>query len=129
MVPEWSDLAAVTTACTRPSTLRASRRIVACERYFRPGLSETSVGITNKTSVTVPRPAARCKPPCRSEGQSDGACVPGDWNMNGTDTVGLFRPRDATFYLRNTNTAGVADITFSFGGGAWQPIAGNWGLG
>jgi len=57
--------------------------------------------------------------------------VSGDWNANGTDTPGLYRPNDATFYLRNTNTQGNADLTVPFpdGQAEWLPVAGSFGLG
>jgi hypothetical protein len=40
------------------------------------------------------------------------------------DTVGLFK--DGTFFLRNSNTSGVADITFAFGSTGFYPVAGDW---
>ncbi len=41
------------------------------------------------------------------------------------DTVGAYK--DGVFYLRNTNTAGVADITAYFGGDTSDlPVAGDW---
>ena len=52
----------------------------------------------------------------------------GDWNSDGTDTVGLFRASDSTFYWRNTNSAGVADgsekVTTT---GTPYPVAGRFG--
>src|SRR5205814_1410243 len=50
----------------------------------------------------------------------------GDWDGNGTITIGVFDPKSATFYLRNSNSAGAADMTFQFGGGGWVPLAGDW---
>jgi uncharacterized delta-60 repeat protein len=46
----------------------------------------------------------------------------------GTDTVGLYDPSTSTFYLRNSNTPGFADLTFAYGaGGAGLiPITGDW---
>jgi len=46
----------------------------------------------------------------------------------GTDTIGLFEPAGSGFFLRNSNSVGVADITFPYGPGAagWIPIAGDW---
>ena len=54
--------------------------------------------------------------------------IAGDWNSDGTDTIGLFDPTNGIFYLRNSNTDGVADVTFAFGPkpGAAKPIAGDW---
>jgi len=42
----------------------------------------------------------------------------------GIDTIGVYRGN--TFYLRNTNTTGYADLTFPFGNSGYIPIAGNW---
>ena len=52
----------------------------------------------------------------------------GDWDGNGTSTVGLFDPETSTFYLNNSNTAGVADVVYRFGpaGSNWVPLAGDW---
>jgi len=46
----------------------------------------------------------------------------------GTDTIGLYDPSVSQFYLRNTNSAGPADLTFVFGsaGNGWTPITGDW---
>ena len=54
--------------------------------------------------------------------------IAGDWNGDGTDTVGLYNPAKSAFYLRNTNDTGYADVTFAFGaaGAGWIPIAGDW---
>ena len=50
--------------------------------------------------------------------------VVGDWDGNGTDTVGVYRGN--TFYLRNSNMIGYADFFFNFGVPGDQPIAGDW---
>src|SRR5262249_26130376 len=59
--------------------------------------------------------------------------VVGDWDGNGTDTVGAFDPvgqfgkPPATWYLRNSNTPGAPDIApFAYGAGGWAPHAGIW---
>jgi hypothetical protein len=52
--------------------------------------------------------------------------VIGDWDGDGTDTVGVFRPSETTVYLRNTNTTGPAEVTYVFGEAPWQPLAGFW---
>ncbi|MFG1675451.1 hypothetical protein [Micromonospora sp. NPDC049282] len=53
--------------------------------------------------------------------------ISGDWNGDGVDTVGVFRPSTSTFYLRDTNS-GDATRIFKFGHGPSGdiPIAGNW---
>ncbi len=50
--------------------------------------------------------------------------VTGDWDGNGTATIGIYR--NGVFYLRNSNTIGFADIVFAFGAPGDQPIAGDW---
>ena len=50
--------------------------------------------------------------------------VVGDWDGNGTTTIGTYR--NGTFYLRNSNSAGFADNVFAFGQSGDQPIAGDW---
>ena len=50
--------------------------------------------------------------------------VVGDWDGNGTTTIGIYRGN--TFYLRNENTIGFATIVFAFGQVGDQPVAGDW---
>jgi exo-beta-1,3-glucanase (GH17 family) len=50
--------------------------------------------------------------------------VVGDWDGNGTATIGIYR--NGSFYLRNSNTLGFADLVFAFGLPGDQPIAGDW---
>jgi len=58
--------------------------------------------------------------------------IAGDWNDDGKDTIGLYDPVSGTFYLKNSNSAGPADLTFHFGpafgssSANWLPIAGDW---
>jgi len=57
-------------------------------------------------------------------GAGGGQPVAGDWNGDGTDTIGFMTPT-GTWYLRNANAGGAADYTFSFGAGG-MPVAGDW---
>jgi predicted outer membrane repeat protein len=50
--------------------------------------------------------------------------VVGDWDGNGTVTIGIYR--NGYFYLRNSNTLGFAEEVFPFGKIGDQPIAGDW---
>lgn len=50
--------------------------------------------------------------------------VVGDWNGDGTVTIGIYR--NGSFYLRNSNTIGFADVVFPFGAPGDQPVAGDW---
>ena len=50
----------------------------------------------------------------------------GDWDCDGFDTVGVYRPSDGSAHLRNSNVFGFAEIEFFFGIPADMPIAGDW---
>jgi hypothetical protein len=60
--------------------------------------------------------------------------VAGDWDGNGTTTIGVFRPAGTRFntgtvdewILRNSNTAGNGDLDFLYGGPGDLPIVGDW---
>jgi subtilisin family serine protease len=52
--------------------------------------------------------------------------IAGDWDCDGIDTPGLYRPGDGYVYLRNSNSAGVADVSFYFGNPGDVPLAGDW---
>ena len=56
--------------------------------------------------------------------------VVGDWDGNGTTTVGVFDESTATWYLKNTNASGsIFDsdvITFRYGTRFTQPVVGDW---
>lgn len=55
--------------------------------------------------------------------------VVGDWNGDGTDTVGVFESSTGTWYLTNSLTDGVVP-GFQFGppSSGWIPVTGNWDL-
>ena len=50
----------------------------------------------------------------------------GDFNGDGTDTVGLHRESTGLVYFRNTNTQGIAEFEFYFGDPGDRLIAGDW---
>ena len=53
----------------------------------------------------------------------------GNWdgtNSSARDSIGVFRPSTATFYLRNSNSAGPVDIGFQWGATGDVPIVGDW---
>jgi hypothetical protein len=53
--------------------------------------------------------------------------VVGDWNGDGSDSVGVFAPQTATWYLRNENGSGAPDYApFAYGFATWKPVAGAW---
>src|SRR5215831_14304846 len=53
--------------------------------------------------------------------------VMGDWDGNGTTTIGVVDPATMTWYLKNSNGPGAPDITpFRFGAPGWIPVIGDW---
>ncbi|MBT8203245.1 MAG: hypothetical protein KJO87_08075, partial [Acidimicrobiia bacterium] len=54
--------------------------------------------------------------------------IAGDWDLDSDETVGLFRSSEERFYLRNDNSLGVADVSFSFGSAGRLPVAGDFAL-
>jgi peptidoglycan/xylan/chitin deacetylase (PgdA/CDA1 family) len=50
--------------------------------------------------------------------------VSGDWDGNGTTTPGVVRGN--TWYLRNSNSAGAADVVLSFGSPSDRVVTGDW---
>ena len=49
----------------------------------------------------------------------------GDWNGNGIDTIGLYQLSTTEFFLRNSNSGGVANRTFKYGIAGDIPIVGD----
>jgi Ca2+-binding RTX toxin-like protein len=71
-----------------------------------------------------------CGDPGLTVGRKGGNWAPivGDWDGNGTDTIGFFDPAGSVFMLRNSLTTGTADLTFGYGAGdaGWRPLVGTW---
>jgi S-layer protein (TIGR01567 family) len=44
----------------------------------------------------------------------------------GNDTIGIYRSSTSTFFLRNSNTAGFADIMVPYGTSGDTPVVGDW---
>ncbi|HEX8628981.1 MAG TPA: hypothetical protein VF755_12505 [Catenuloplanes sp.] len=59
--------------------------------------------------------------------RNDDVPVVGDWDGNGTDTIGVVQPLDANnnWALRNSNTAGAANVAFAFGDSR-PALTGDW---
>ncbi len=49
-----------------------------------------------------------------------------DWNGDGIDTVGLYRPGDGFLYLRNSNTQGPGETEIFYGEPSDIPVCGDW---
>ena len=41
--------------------------------------------------------------------------VAGDWDGDGKDTTGVFRPSNGVIFLKNKNETGIADIALNYG--------------
>ena len=52
--------------------------------------------------------------------------IAGDWNGDGKDTTGVFRPSNGALYLKNTNATGFADIQINYGLPGDRPVTGDW---
>ena len=52
--------------------------------------------------------------------------VTGDWDGNGTTTIGVYRPSTSTWYLRNANSGGTSIGGFGYGAPADAPLTGDW---
>jgi hypothetical protein len=50
--------------------------------------------------------------------------VVGDWNGSGQQTIGV--RRDKRWFLRNTNSGGVADLDVFYGRSTDTPVVGDW---
>ena len=50
--------------------------------------------------------------------------VAGDWDGNGTTTIGVYRA--GTWFLRNDNSAGGVDLSFAWGAAGDVPVVGDW---
>jgi len=51
--------------------------------------------------------------------------VSGDWNNDGKDTIGVFRPSTRTWYL-DYNNDGRVDKTVAYGLDTDLPVSGDW---
>jgi hypothetical protein len=51
--------------------------------------------------------------------------IASDWNSNGTDTVSIYRPDEARFYISNVNATSFAEFDFRFGLRGLDPVAGS----
>ena len=46
--------------------------------------------------------------------------------LDGIDTIGVVVPATGVWFLRNSNSPGVADLAFTYGSGGPAPVVGNW---
>lgn len=58
-------------------------------------------------------------------GRAGDIAISGDWDGDGVETVGLYRQSNGFVYLKNSNSAGNADVTYYFGRSGDIPIVGD----
>ena len=88
---------------------------------FRPGTgsgTNTFFLSNSSTSVSVDITATL--------GAAGDLPIVGDWNGDGSTTIGVFRPSTNTFFLCNSLASGQVDITLTLGAPGDLPIAGDW---
>ena len=60
-------------------------------------------------------------------GPANAVPILGDWDGNGSTTLGVHVESTGAFFLKNTNAPGGADVVFTFGpGSGFRAIVGNW---
>ncbi len=96
------------------------------------GVFRTSTGLVYYTNENPPSPQNAPLVASTANlfffGVGSDKFFPGDWDGDGTDTVAIFRPSNTTVFLRNSNTTGPADNSFSFGQAGWMPVSGDFEL-
>ncbi len=81
-----------------------------------------NVYITGSSAGDLPTTLGVFQP--KPQGELDGFVAKFSTTLN--DTIGVFRPSSNAFLLRNSNTAGPADLNIPFGIGGDLPITGDW---
>ncbi len=84
------------------------------------------LGVSSKRGALLSHFNSVTETPVITFGISGDKPLAGDWTGTGTTTIGVYRPSNQTFYLRNSNTTGVADIVVHYGMPGDIPIVGNW---
>ena len=96
---------------------------------YDPSTSEFYLTTSNRTGVAQTCFGFGWVP---ASGQPALIPLAGDWTGQKSsagysiDTIGLYDPSTSFFYLRNSNTAGTADITAGFGAAGMLPVVGGW---
>ena len=85
----------------------------------KPAVFRNGTWYLRASSLPGRVPAARIK-----YGQAGDIPVMGDWDGNGSKTIGVLRGR--IWYVRNSNSTGPSSAVFSFGRPGDVPVAGDW---
>jgi len=95
------------------TSARVRRRLLASSLFLLTACSES--GLQNPAQPQIPP----------VPGKDAGKGKPGK-HPPGTVTIGVYRPSDHTFLLRNTNEAGEPDLKVALGQKGDLPVAGDW---
>jgi len=102
LTPSVTNTATLTTTATSSSTPTATFTLSAT--------ATASITVTSTVSVTTTSTATPTNTP----------------TLRKPDTIGVFRPSTATFYLHSSNTQGFADLTIQYGATNSYPVVGDW---
>jgi hypothetical protein len=112
------------------STLAGHARVGRIAYYnMRGGGSSWDTGLLNSDFIRRPAWYTWCSA-THADNPNHADCAPdksvaGDWDGDGSDTVGVYRPSSGTWFLRNSNSYGAA-TTFQYGFEGALPIVGDW---
>jgi len=90
-----------------------------------PALATDTVGVVDPTNGHWTLRAENTNTKTIGYGNPQDFPFMGDWDCDGVDTPGLYRRSDGFAYLRNSNTTGIADISFRFGNPGDLPLVGD----
>ena len=99
--------------------------VVAVLLFAAPAQGADTPGVVDQTTGTWTLLDGEGDPSPIGFGNPADVPFMGDWDCDGIDTPGLYRRSDGFAYLRNSNTTGVADVTFLFGVPGDLPLPGD----
>lgn len=128
----------VTPASLTPSSpskeyICAGGKLVATEEPTASGPAHraSTIGVRAPSSPSATFYLSNITPPGNADitlnfGGPSWLPIAGDWDGNGSTTIGAYQPGTARFFLRNANAGGTPDITVFFGLPNWKPVVGDW---
>ena len=110
--PTSSATSTLTPSVTNTTTLTttATSSSMPTATFTFSATATASITVTSTVSVTTTSTATPTNTP----------------STRTPDTIGVFRPGTATFYLRSSNTQGFADLSVQYGNSNSYPVVGDW---
>ena len=110
--PTSSATSTLTPSVTNTTTLTttATSSSMPTATFTLSATATASITVTSTVSVTTTSTATPTNTP----------------STRTPDTIGVFRPGTATFYLRSSNTQGFADLSVQYGNSNSYPVVGDW---